>query len=79
MQVPGLKMNLSSTSAGAQNCFKAVIATNGSSLDLGPFSVELTRFDYMDPRVLTIAKKIIKTKSGLCAISGKMFGNESVL
>ena len=45
-----------------------------SSLDLGPFSVQLTRFDSMDHLDLTIAKESGRAESALWAISGKTFG-----
>ena len=72
--VPGLRSIVFSSSAAAQKGIKTVIVKNGSSLDLGPFSVQLTRFDSMDHLDLTIAKESRRAESALCAISGKIFG-----
>ena len=77
--VPGLKREIFSSLTAAQKNVKTIIEKNGSSLDLGPFSVQLTRLDYMDPSHLTIAKARRRTKYALCAISEKAFGKKSVL
>ena len=77
--VPGWKRNLFSSLAAAQKGVKTIVEKNGSSLDLGPFGVQLTRFDNMDHLDLTIAKESRRTKSDLCAISKKPFGKESVV
>ena len=79
MLVPGLKRNIFSTPAAAQKRVKTIIEMRGSSLDLGVFSVQLTRLKNTDPLDLTIAKKRRRTKSALCVISGETFGRESVL
>ena len=79
MLVPGLKRNLFSSSAAAQESVKAIIENNSSSLDLGVFSVQLTRLDKLDDLVLTIAKKSERTESALCTISGGPLDEESVL
>ena len=54
--VPGLKRELFSGSAAAQKSVKTIVEKNGSSLDLGVFSVQLTRLDNMDHLDLTIVK-----------------------
>ena len=77
--VPGLKREIFSSLTAAQKNVKTIIEKNGSFLDLGPFSVQLTRLDYMDPSHLTIAKARRRTKYALCAISEKTFGKKSVL
>ena len=41
--VPGLKRNLLSSSAAAKKGVRTIIKQKGSSLDLGAFSVQLTR------------------------------------
>ena len=59
--VPGLKLNLYSSSVTAKKGVKTVIEQKGSSLDLGAFSVQLTRLnsmEYLDP---TIAKESRRT------------------
>ena len=43
--VPSLKRNLFSTSAAAQKGVKTIIEKSGLSLNLGSFSVQLTRLD----------------------------------
>ena len=48
--------NLFSDSAAAQKGVKTTIEKSGSSLDLGPFSVQLARLDSMDHFELTTAK-----------------------
>ena len=77
--VPSLKKSLFSSSAAAKKSVKTVIAKTGSSLDLGPFRVQLTRLDDMDHLDLTKAKESRGTESALCAIPGKPFDKESVL
>ena len=62
--VPGLKR---------KKGVKTIIEQKGSSLDLGAFSVQLTRLDSMEYLDLTIAKESRRTESALCAISGKTF------
>ena len=71
VRVPGLKMNLFSTSAAAQKGGNTVIEKSDSSLDLGPISIRLTRLDNMDHLDLTITKERKKTQSSLCAIPGE--------
>ena len=77
--VPGLKRNIFSSSTAAKIGVKMIIEKNGSSLDLGPFSVQLTRLVNMDPLDLRIVKGNRRTESTLCAISGKSFRRDSVL
>ena len=77
--VPGLKRKSFSSSAASQKGVKTIIEKSGSSLDLGSFSVQLTRFDNIHHFDLTIGKESRRTKSALCAISRKMFCKESVL
>ena len=75
----GLRRHLFSSSAAAQKGVTKHIENNGSSLDLGSFSVQLTRLDNKDPLDLTVVKESRRTKSSLCAISWKTFGKESAL
>ena len=77
--VPGLKRNLFSTSAAAKKDVETIIEPKGSSLDLGAFSVQLTRMDSMEYLDLTIVKESRQTRSVLCATSGKTFRKEAVL
>ena len=77
--VPELQRNLFSNSAAAKKGVKTIIEQEGSSLDLGAFSVQLTRLDSMEYRDLTIAKERRRTKSALCTIAGKIFRKEAVL
>ena len=46
--VPRLKRNLFSSSASAKKGVRKIIEQKGSSLDLGTFSVQLTRLDSME-------------------------------
>ena len=69
--VPGLKINLFSSLAAANKGVKAIIEQKGSYLDLGAFSVQLTRLNIMAYLDLTAAKESGRTESALCAISGK--------
>ena len=55
-----------------------VIAKNGPSLYLGPFRVQLTRFDKIVHFDRKIANKR-RTQSALRAMSGKIFVKKSVL
>ena len=77
--VPGLKRNLFSSSAAAEKDVKTIIEKSGSSLDLGPLSVQLVRLNKRDGLDRTIAKESRRTESALCVISGKTFGKKSVL
>ena len=79
MLVPGLKRSIFSSWTAAQKGVKTVKEKSGSYLRFAPFSVQLTRFDDMDHLDITIAKESRRTKSSVCASSGKMFGKESVL
>ena len=54
--VPGLERNFCPSSAATQKGVKTVIAKNESSLDRGPFSVQLNRFNDMEHLDLTISK-----------------------
>ena len=83
--MPGLKRNTFSSLAGAPKGANKIIAKNGLSLDLEPFSVQLTRFDNVDYFDLTIAKKGRRTfppltggcSEGLDAF--KIFSKQSLL
>ena len=60
--VPRLKRNLLSSSAAAKKGVKTIIEQKGSSLDLGAFSVQLTRLDSsMKYLYLTIAEESKRT------------------
>ena len=77
--VPGLKRNIFSSSAAAKKGVKIITEQKDSSLDLGMFSVQLTRMDSMEYLDLTIAKESRRTVSAVCAISEKTFCEEAVL
>ena len=79
MLAPGLKKHIFSISAAAQKGAKRAVAKSGSSLDFGPFSVQFTKSDDTDYLDRTIAKQSKITECALGAVSGKTFGNESVL
>ena len=79
MLVPGPKINIFSRLAAAKKGVKTIIEQKRSSLDLRPFSVQLTRLDSMEYLDLTIAEESRRTESSLCAILGKTFGEEAVL
>ena len=64
--------------AAAQKGVATDIKNNGLSLDLEPFSVQLTRLDNMDHLILTIAKELKKSLP-FVRFRGKPFGKESVL
>ena len=78
--VPGVKINIFSSSAAAKKGVKKIIEQKGSSLDLGAFNVQLTRLDSsMEYLYLTIAKESRRTESALCVISGKSSREEAVI
>ena len=77
--MPGSKRILFSSSVAAQKGVEKIIENCGSSLDLGPYSVQLTWFDNVDHLDLMIAKESRRTESAFCAISGKTFGKKSAL
>ena len=79
MLVPGLKRNIFSNSAATKKGVKTIIEQKGSSLNLGAFSVQLTRLDSMTYPDLTIAKESRRTEPALCAISGNTFHKGAVL
>ena len=55
--VPGSNKNIFFISAAAQKGAKTVMKRSGSSLDRGPYSVQLTRLDNMEHLDLKIAKQ----------------------
>ena len=67
--VRGLKKILLSSSAVAKKGVRTIIVQKGSSLDLGAFSVQLTRSNSMEYLDLTIAKESRRTESALFAQS----------
>ena len=77
--VPGLGRNLFSTAMAAQKGVKTTITKAGSIVDLGLFSIQLTRSDNLDHLDLAISKGSKRTESACGAISGKSFGKETVL
>ena len=77
--VPGLGRNLFSTAMAAQKGVKTTITKAGSIVDLGLFSIQLSRSDNLDHLDLAISKGSKRTESACCAISGKSFGKETVL
>ena len=77
--VSGLGRNLFSTAMAAQKGAKTIIAKAGSIVDLGLFSIQLTRSDNLDYLHSAISKESKRTESACCAISGKSFCKETVL
>ena len=77
--VPGLGRNLFSTAMAAQKGVKTIITKAGSIVDLGLFSIQLTRSDTRDHLDLAISKESKRTESACCAISGKSFCKETAL
>ena len=75
----GLGRNLFSTAMAAQKGVKTIITKAGSIVDLGLFSIQLTRSDNLDHLDLAISKESKRKESACCAISGKSFGKETVL
>ena len=76
----GLKINIFLSSTAAKKGVTTIIEQKGLSLDLGVFSVQLTRLDSMEYLDLTNAKNSRRrTESALCTISGEKLGRESVL
>ena len=51
----------------------------GSIVDLGLFSIQLTRSDNLGNLDLAILEESKRTESACCAISGKAFGNRNIL
>ena len=51
----------------------------GFIVDLGLFSIHLTRSDNLDHLDLAISKESKRTESACCAVLGKAFGKEAVL
>ena len=76
--VPGLGRNLFSTAMAAQKGVKTVFTKAGSIVDLGLFSIQLTRSDNLDHLDLVISKESKRTESTCCAISGKTFSKETI-
>ena len=77
--VPGLGRNLFSTAMAVKKGVKTVFTKADSIVDLGLFSIQLTRSDNLDHLDLAISKERKRTESACCAISGKPFGNQTVL
>ncbi|CAN0279405.1 unnamed protein product, partial [Ascophyllum nodosum] len=77
--VPGLGRNLFSTAMAAQRGVKTIITKAGFIVDLGLFSIQLSRSDNLDHLDMAISKGSKRTESACCAISGKSFGKETVL
>ena len=67
--VPGLGRNLFSTAMAAQKGVKTIITKAGSIVDLGLFSIQLTRSDNLDHLDLPISKESKRKESACCAIS----------
>ena len=77
--VPGLGQNIFSTAMAAQKGVNTIITKAGSIVDLGLFSIQLTRSDNLDYLNLAISKESKRAESACCAISGKSFCTETVL
>ena len=65
----GLGRNLFSTAMAAQKGVKTIITKAGSIVDLGLFSIQLTRLDNVDHLDLPISKESKRKESACCAIS----------
>ena len=63
----------------AQKGVKTIITKAGYIVDLGLFSIQLTRSDSLDHLDLAISKESKPTESACCAISGKAFSKEIIL
>ena len=68
----GSEVNRFSIVPTTQNGVKTVITTGGSFLDLGLFSVQLSRYDNVDHLNLANVKESLTTESELSAVSGMM-------
>ena len=77
--MPGLGRNPLSIALAAQKGAKTIFPKAGSIADLGLFSIQLTRLDNLDHLELAISKESKPTVSACCAISGKAFGEKTVL
>ena len=77
--VPDLLRNLILIAMTAQKGVETVFTKAGSIVDLGLFSVQLTRSDNLDHLDLAISKESKRTESACCAISGKLFSKEIML
>ena len=67
---PRLKRNLFFSVATAQKDVKNVITKNGPHLNIGSFSVQLSRSDVLNHLDLVIAKESKRTEPPLCAVFG---------
>ena len=77
--VPGLNINICSSIVGAaQKGVKTVITKAGSVLALGLLLIQL-RWDDLDHLDLALAKESKRTEPVCWAVSGKTFGNKTVL
>ena len=78
--VPGINKHLFSSCTAAQPGVRTVICKEGSYLDLGIFTIPLSKFnnnmDYID---LAISGKSMGSSTACCAISGTQFKNEAAL
>ena len=72
--MPGLGKNLSSTALASQKGVQTICSKAGSTVDLGLFSIQLTRSDNLDHFDLAISKESKRTESVYCAILGEAFG-----
>ena len=63
----------------AQKGVKTVFTKGGSIVNLGLFSIQLTRSDNLGHLGLAISKESKRTESACCAISGKSFSKEIML
>ena len=77
--VPDLGRNLFSAALAARKGVKTIFTKEGSIVDLGLFSIKLTRSDNLEHLDLAISKESKRTESECRAISGKTFGEEIIL
>ena len=69
--VPGLGRNLFSTAVAAQKGVKTIFTKEGSIVDLGLFSIQLTRLDNLDHLDLAILKESRRTESAFALFQEK--------
>ena len=77
--VPGLGRKQNSTALTAKTYVKTIFTKASSIIHIDSFLIQLTRSNNLDHLHLAIAKESKQTKSACRAISGKTFGNETVL
>ena len=77
--MPGLYKHSFSSCAAVQAGVKTVICKEGSYLDMGMFTIPLSKFNNMDYIDLAISGNSMGSSTACCAISGTQFANEVAL